>query len=286
MDNDIKYVLVTGATGQLGSDIIKELNNRGIHNIGIGSADLDITDDEAVFNFFNSYKFSYVIHCAAYTKVDMAEDDKDANYSINVHGTSNIVSQCYKYNIPMMYFSTDYIFGGDGDKPYKEDDKANPLGEYANAKYQAEQEVKKLDRYYIVRISWVFGKNGNNFIKTMIRLSETKKELNIVSDQIGSPTYTVDLANAIVDMIGTEKYGVYHLTNEGYVSWADFAREIFKKTNKDVVVHDVTTEEFNAKAKRPKNSRLDKSKYLNAGFKKMPTWQDALDRYLKEINVL
>lgn len=286
MDNDIRYVLVTGATGQLGSDIVKELNSRGIHNIGIGSADLDITDDEAVFNFFNSYKFSYVIHCAAYTKVDMAEDDKDTNYSINVHGTSNIVSQCYKYNIPMMYFSTDYIFGGDGDKPYKEDDKANPLGEYANAKYQAEQEVKKLNRYYIVRISWVFGKNGNNFIKTMIKLSETKKELNIVSDQIGSPTYTVDLASAVSDMIGTEKYGVYHLTNEGYVSWADFAREIFKKINKDIVVHDVTTEEYNAKAKRPKNSRLDKSKYLNAGFKKMPTWQDALDRYLKEINVL
>lgn len=286
MDNDIRYVLVTGATGQLGSDIVKELNSRGIHNIGIGSADLDITDDEAVFNFFNSYKFSYVIHCAAYTKVDMAEDDKDTNYSINVHGTSNIVSQCYKYNIPMMYFSTDYIFGGDGDKPYKEDDKANPLGEYANAKYQAEQEVKKLNRYYIVRISWVFGKNGNNFIKTMIKLSETKKELNIVSDQIGSPTYTVDLASAVTDMIGTEKYGVYHLTNEGYVSWADFAREIFKKINKDIVVHDVTTEEYNAKAKRPKNSRLDKSKYLNAGFKKMPTWQDALDRYLKEINVL
>lgn len=286
MDNDIRYVLVTGATGQLGSDIVKELNSRGIHNIGIGSADLDITDDEAVFNFFNSYKFSYVIHCAAYTKVDMAEDDKDTNYSINVHGTSNIVSQCYKYNIPMMYFSTDYIFGGDGDKPYKEDDKANPLGEYANAKYQAEQEVKKLNRYYIVRISWVFGKNGNNFIKTMIKLSETKKELNIVSDQIGSPTYTVDLASAVSDMIGTEKYGVYHLTNEGFVSWADFAREIFKRINKDIIVHDVTTEEYNAKAKRPKNSRLDKSKYLNAGFKKMPTWQDALDRYLKEINVL
>ena len=286
MDNNIKYVLVTGATGQLGSDIVKELNSRGIHNIGIGSADLDITDDEAVFNFFNSYKFAYVIQCAAYTKVDMAEDDKDANYSINVRGTSNIVSQCYKYNIPMVYFSTDYIFGGDGDKPYKEDDNANPLGEYANAKYQAEQEVKKLDRYYIVRISWVFGKNGNNFIKTMIKLSETRKELNIVSDQIGSPTYTVDLASAVVDMIGTEKYGVYHLTNEGYVSWADFAREIFKKTNRDIVVHDVTTEEYNAKAKRPKNSRLDKSKYLNAGFKKMPTWQDALDRYLKEINVL
>lgn len=286
MDSELKYVLVTGATGQLGSDIVKELNKRGIHNIGIGSADLDITDDEAVFNFFNSYKFSYVIHCAAYTKVDLAEDEKNLNYEINVHGTSNIVSQCYKYNIPMVYFSTDYIFGGEGDAPFKEDDTPNPLCEYANSKYQAEQEVKKLDKYFIVRISWVFGKNGNNFIKTMIKLSETKKELNVVSDQIGSPTYTVDLAEAIVDMIATDKFGVYHLTNEGYVSWADFSREIFRKLNLDVKVNDVTTEFYNAKAKRPKNSRLDKTKYINAGFKKMPNWQDALDRYLKEINAI
>lgn len=283
MDNNIKYVLVTGATGQLGSDIIKELNKRKIHNIGIGSKDLDITDEEQVFNFFNSYKFSHVIHCAAYTKVDMAEDEKELNYSINVLGTSNIVSQCYKYGIPMTYFSTDYIFGGEGDKPFKEDDNPNPLCEYANAKYQAEKEVMKLNNYFILRISWVFGKNGNNFINTMIKLSDTKKELNVVADQIGSPTYTVDLAKAVVDMMLSEKYGVYHLTNEGYVSWADFARAIFKEINVDVKVNDVTTEEYNAKAKRPKNSRLDKTKYLNAGFEKMPTWQDALNRYLKEI---
>ena len=283
MDNNIKYVLVTGATGQLGSDIIKELNKRKIHNIGIGSKDLDITDEEQVFNFFNSYKFSHVIHCAAYTKVDMAEDEKELNYSINVLGTSNIVSQCYKYGIPMTYFSTDYIFGGEGDKPFKEDDTPNPLCEYANAKYQAEKEVMKLNNYFILRISWVFGKNGNNFINTMIKLSDTKKELNVVADQIGSPTYTVDLAKAVVDIMLSEKYGVYHLTNEGYVSWADFARAIFKEINVDVKVNDVTTEEYNAKAKRPKNSRLDKTKYLNAGFEKMPTWQDALNRYLKEI---
>ena len=286
MNDEIKYVLVTGATGQLGSDIVKELNKRGVHNIGIGSADLDITDDEAVFNFFNSYKFSFVVHCAAYTKVDMAEDEKDLNYEINVHGTSNIVAQCYKYNIPMMYFSTDYVFAGNGDKPYKEDDTPNPLCEYANSKYLAEQEVKKLNDYFIVRISWVFGKNGNNFVKTMIKLSETKNELNVVSDQIGSPTYTADIAVAIVDMMNSKKYGVYHLTNEGFVSWADFAREIFKEINKDVKVNDITTEEYAAKAKRPKNSRLDKSKYLNAGFKMMPTWQDALKRYLKEINIV
>ena len=281
-----KYVLVTGATGQLGSDIVDELNRRGIPNIGVGSADLNITDDTAVTKFFNSHKLSYVIHCAAYTKVDLAEDEKKLNFEINVHGTSNIVYECQKNNLPLVYFSTDYVFGGSGDKPFKEDDETNPLCEYANAKYQAEQEVKKLDKYFIIRISWVFGKNGNNFIKTMLKLSETKTELNIVSDQIGSPTYTYDVAKAVVDMISTDKYGIYHLTNEGYVSWADFAREIFKKTNKSVKVNNVTTEEYNAKAKRPKNSRLDKTKSINAGFKKMPTWQDALDRYLKEINVI
>ena len=286
MSDEKKYVLVTGATGQLGSDIVDELNRRGIPNIGVGSADLDITDNEAVSKFFDSHKFSYVIHCAAYTKVDLAEDEKDLNYEINVKGTSNLVSECQKYNIPLVFFSTDYVFGGNGDKPFKEDDETNPLCEYAKAKYLAELEVKKLDKYFIIRISWVFGKIGNNFIKTMIKLSETKTELNIVSDQIGSPTYTFDMAKAIVDMINTDKYGIYHLTNEGFVSWADFAREIFKKINKSIKVNDVTTEEYNARAKRPKNSRLDKTKYLNAGFKKMPTWQDALGRYLKEINVI
>ena len=282
IDNDIKYVLVTGATGQLGSDIVKELMKRNIHVIGIGSADLDITDDEAVFNFFNSYKFSCVIHSAAYTKVDAAEDEKELNYEINVHGTENIVSQCYKYSIPMMYFSTDYVFGGEGDKPFKEDDVANPLCEYANAKYQGENAVKKLKEYYIIRISWIFGKNGNNFVKTMLKLAETKKSLNIVNDQIGSPTYTVDLAKEVVDVMESKKYGVYHITNEGYVSWADFAREIFRLKNIDMEVKNVTTEEYNAKAKRPKNSRLDKTKLYASGFAKMPTWQDALKRYFEE----
>ena len=286
MNNEKKYVLVTGATGQLGSDIVDELNKSNIDNIGIGSAELDITDEEAVSDFFNSHNISYVIHCAAYTKVDLAEDEKDLNYEINVHGTKNLVIECRKKNIPLVFFSTDYIFGGDGDKPFKEDDEANPLCEYAIAKYKAEQEVKKLEKYFIIRISWVFGKNGNNFVKTMIKLSDTKNELNVVSDQIGSPTYTIDAAKAVVDMINTDKYGTYHLTNEGYVSWADFAREIFKKTNKSVKVNNVTTEAYNAKARRPKNSRLDKSKYINAGFKKMPTWQDALDRYLKEIKAI
>ncbi len=283
IDNNIKYILVTGATGQLGFDIVSELIKRGHHVIGVGSADLDITDDEAVFNFFNAFKFSHVIHTAAYTKVDKAEEEKDLNYEINVHGTENIVSGCYKYGIPMTYFSTDYVFGGEGDKPFKEDDPINPLCEYANAKYQGEELVKKLKDYFIIRISWVYGKNGKNFVKTMLELSKTKTELKIVADQIGSPSYTIDIAKETVDMIESKKYGIYHMTNEGFVSWADFAREIFRKTGKKVNVIDTTTEDYGALALRPKNSRLDKTKLYNAGFDRMPTWNDALDRYLKEI---
>lgn len=278
-----KYVLVTGATGQLGNDIINELVKNNIHCIGIGSQDLDITEDADVFNFFYSYKISCVIHCAAYTKVDDAEINIDENYSVNVLGTENIAKQCYKYNIPMVYFSTDYVFGGEGVAPFKEDDKVNPLCEYANSKYQGEEIVRKLDKYFILRISWVFGKNGKNFVKTMIELSKTKKEINVVDDQIGSPTYTVDVAKLVCEMIKTDKYGTYHVTNEGYVSWADFAREIFKYLNIDVKVNNVSSEEYKAKAHRPKNSRLDKSKLEKFGFHNLPPWQDALKRFLEEI---
>lgn len=284
MNDNEKIVLVTGARGQLGHDIVKELTNHNIKYIATDSDDLDITDEKMVKDFFENHSISHVIHSAAYTQVDKAEVEKELNHKINVYGTSNIVNECMKYDIPMVYFSTDYIFGGEGSEPYHVDDKANPLGEYAKSKYEGELLVKKLNKYYIVRISWVFGINGNNFIKTMLKLAETKNELNIVSDQIGSPTYTVDLSKLIIDMIQTDKYGVYHATNEGFVSWADFAREIFKRTNKNVVVHNVTTEEYNAKALRPKNSRLDKSKLVENGFSKLPTWQDALDRFLKELN--
>lgn len=284
MNDNEKIVLVTGARGQLGHDIVKELTNHNIKYVATDSDDLDITDEKMVKNFFENHSISHVIHSAAYTQVDKAEVEKELNHKINVYGTSNIVNECMKYDIPMVYFSTDYIFGGEGSEPYHVDDKANPLGEYAKSKYEGELLVKKLNKYYIVRISWVFGINGNNFIKTMLKLAETKNELNIVSDQIGSPTYTVDLSKLIIDMIQTDKYGVYHATNEGFVSWADFAREIFKRTNKNVVVHNVTTEEYNAKALRPKNSRLDKSKLVENGFSKLPTWQDALDRFLKELN--
>lgn len=283
MNKDEKYVLITGARGQLGHDLVKELESRNIKYLATDYDNLDITDDIKVSKFFSEHNISCVIHSAAFTQVDKAEEEKELTHKINVIGTSNIVNECMKKDIPMVYFSTDYIFGGEGDKPYSEDDKANPLGEYAKSKYEGELLVKKLKKYFIIRISWVFGINGKNFIKTMLQLSETKKELNIVSDQIGSPTYTVDLSKLVADMIQTDKYGVYHATNEGFVSWADFAREIFKRANVDVVVHDVTTEEYNAKALRPKNSRLNKSKLVENGFNKLPSWQDALDRFLIEL---
>lgn len=283
MNDNEKIVLITGARGQLGCDLVNELSNRNIKFIATDSDDLDITNDTLVSSFFDKHNVTCVIHSAAFTQVDKAEEEKELAYKINVKGTENIVNECKKYDIPMVYFSTDYIFGGEGDKPYKVDDKANPLGEYAKTKYEGELLVRKLNKYFIIRISWVFGKNGNNFIKTMLKLSETKTELNVVSDQIGSPTYTVDLSKLVADMIKTDKYGVYHATNEGFVSWADFAREIFKVANKNVIVHDVTSEEYNAKAKRPKNSRLDKSKLIENGFYKLPTWQDALNRFLKEL---
>lgn len=278
-----KKILVTGATGQLGHDIVNELNSRNIPCIGVGSKDLDITDRAFCDEYFATHEISHLIHCAAYTKVDAAEEEKELNHKINVVGTENLAINCEKYDIPMMYFSTDYIFGGEGDKPFKEDDKACPLGEYAKSKYDGELIVRKLKKYFVVRISWVFGLNGNNFIKTMLKLSETKSELKVVCDQIGSPTYTKDLAKLVRDMIVTDKYGIYHASNDGYVSWADFARIIFDKTNRNVKVYDVTTEEYGAKAKRPKNSRLDKSKLIKEGFHNLPPWEDALDRYLKEI---
>lgn len=284
MNDNEKIVLITGAKGQLGYDLVRELTKRNIKFLATDSDDLDITDEAKLTKFFKEHNVSCVIHSAAFTQVDRAEDEKELTHKINVTGTGNIVNECMKYDIPMVYFSTDYIFGGEGDKPYNVDDKANPLGEYAKSKYEGELLVRKLNKYYIVRISWVFGINGNNFIKTMLKLSETKSELNVVSDQIGSPTYTVDLAKLIIDMIQTDKYGVYHATNEGFVSWSDFAREIFKKANKNVVVHDVTTEEYNAKALRPKNSRLSKSKLVENGFDKLPSWQDALDRFLVELS--
>ncbi|MCQ2609210.1 MAG: dTDP-4-dehydrorhamnose reductase [Lachnospiraceae bacterium] len=279
-------VLVTGAKGQLGSDIVAELNKRHIECMGIDIQELDITKKEDVIRFFDEHDFDRVIHCAAWTQVDKAEDDeyKDLVYKINVEGTRNLAENCKRKDIPIMYFSTDYVFGGEGDKPYNVDDKKNPLGVYADTKYKGELAIiENVSKFFIIRISWVFGDNGVNFIKTMLKLSETHDKLTVVADQIGSPTYTIDLSVLVADMIVTEKYAVYHATNEGYVSWADFAREIFKEASKKVEVVDVTTEEYGAKANRPKNSRLDKSTLDKAGFKRLPSWQDATKRFIEKL---
>lgn len=276
--------MITGAKGQLGTDITNALKDEKDINLLLADIqELDITDETKVKKYFDENNIDMVIHTAAWTRVDDAETNKELVYKVNVLGTKYLVDNCDKKDIPMIYFSTDYVFGGEGNEPYKVDDKKNPLGYYAETKYEGELEVMRLKKYFILRISWVFGKNGNNFIKTMLKLSETHDTLTVVNDQVGSPTYTVDVANIIKEFVRSDKYGVYHVTNEGFVSWADFAREIFKEANKNVKVIDVTTEEYNAKAKRPKNSRLDKSKLVENGFHLLPTWQDALKRYLRSL---
>lgn len=293
-------VLVTGVGGQLGYDVMNKLAESGI--VGIGTDILksspsfdnyikcDITDEKSVEEMILKVKPDAVIHCAAWTAVDNAEDDdkKVLVKKINVDGTQNIANACKKVDCKMMYISTDYIFNGEGEKPWTPDCKDYaPLNVYGKSKLGGKLAVANtLDKFFIIRIAWVFGLNGKNFIKTMLMLANKGyKELKVVDDQIGTPTYTFDLARLLVDMIVTDKYGYYHATNEGsYISWADFAIEIFKQANKDVKVNRVTTAEYGiSKAKRPFNSRLDKSKLVKNGFMPLPDWKDALNRYLKEI---
>ncbi|ORU00982.1 dTDP-4-dehydrorhamnose reductase [Anaerovibrio sp. JC8] len=287
-------VFVTGVAGQLGHDVVNELNKRGHEAIGSDVAmgeyvQLDITDSEAVARVIADVKPDAVVHCAAWTAVDAAEDEdkKDKVWAVNVTGTENIARACNNIDCKMVYLSTDYVFNGEGTEPWQPDCKEyRPLNVYGETKLEGEKAVSKLlDKYFIVRIAWVFGKNGNNFIKTMLKLGKTHPELRVVSDQIGTPTYTYDLARLLVDMCESEKYGYYHATNEGgFISWYDFACEIFRQAGLDVKVMPVTTAEYGlSKAKRPFNSRLDKSKLIEAGFEPLPTWQDALARYLKEI---
>ncbi len=276
-------VLVTGVNGQLGYDICNELTKRGIETKGIDKEDCDITDEKAVMEYFLSYSPDVVIHCAAYTAVDNAEDNVEICRKINKDGTKYIANVCKKLDAAMMYISTDYVFDGSGDKFFEVDDKKAPLSIYGLTKYEGEQEIKSiLEKYFIVRTSWVFGLNGNNFINTMIKLGKTNKELKIVADQIGSPTYTFDLAPLLCDMAVSTKYGEYHATNEGICSWAEFAEYIFKESNQQVEVHHIKTEEYPTKAVRPKNSRLSKESLVKAGFYKLPLWQDAVKRYVKE----
>ena len=291
-------VFVTGVGGQLGYDVINELTARGYKAIGSDILDnsnaenyvkLDITDADAVREALCEIKPDAVVHCAAWTAVDAAEDEenKEKVYSINSAGTENIAKVCKELDCKMVYISTDYVFNGQGEEPWEADCKDYaPLSVYGESKLQGELAVSSiLDKYFIVRIAWVFGLNGKNFIKTMLNVGAKYDTVRVVCDQIGTPTYTLDLSRLLVDMLETEKYGYYHATNEGgFISWYDFTCEIFRQAGYDTKVVPVTTAEYGiSKAARPFNSRLDKSKLANNGFKPLPTWQDALSRYLKEI---
>lgn len=277
-------ILVTGYTGQLGYDVVREGENRGLEMIGVGSKDLDITNEQDVNHYVKEIRPDAIMHCAAYTAVDKAEDDKQNCWNVNVEGTRNLVKVAREINAKFMYISTDYVFDGEGEKPFLETETANPVGYYGLTKHEGEKIVQAtLDKCFIVRISWVFGINGNNFIKTMLRLSETHNELNVVGDQFGSPTYTIDLARLSVEMIQGDKYGLYHASNEGFCSWAEFAKEIFKQANKNVKVNSIATEEYPTRAVRPKNSRLSKQNLVENGFTPLPKWQDSLQHYLHEL---
>lgn len=311
-------VLVTGVAGQLGHDVMNELAKRGYEGIGSDIAEsyngiqdgtpvvsmpyvqMDITDKASVEKVLTEVNADAVIHCAAWTAVDLAEDEdkKDKVHAVNAEGTKNIAEVCKKLDSKMVYTSTDYVFNGQGEEPWQPDCKNyQPLNVYGQSKLDGELAVSEtLDKYFIVRIAWVFGKNGNNFIKTMLKVGKNHDKLRVVNDQIGTPTYTFDLARLLVDMIETDKYGYYHATNEGgYISWYDFTKEIFRQavelghteySEDRLTVLPVTTAEYGlSKAKRPFNSRLDKSKLVKNGFTPLPTWQDALRRYLKEIGM-
>lgn len=281
-------VLVTGVKGQLGFDVVNELTKRGHDAVGVDISDMDVTDAESVNRVMQKVKPDAVIHCAAWTAVDAAEDNEDKVRLVNAVGTENIVKECKALDCKLIYISTDYVFDGKGEKAWLPDCKDySPLNVYGKTKLEGELAVSEnLQKYFIVRIAWVFGVNGKNFIKTMLSVGKTHNTVRVVNDQIGTPTYTYDLARLLVDMVESEKYGYYHATNEGgYISWYDFTKEIFRQAGYSTEVVPVTTEEYGlSKAARPFNSRLDKSKLVENGFKPLPEWQDALSRYLKEIN--
>ena len=285
-------VLVTGVKGQLGHDVVNEMEKRGLTPVGVDLAEMDITDKEACDRVITEANVEAVIHCAAYTAVDAAEDNVDVCIKVNAGGTRNIAEVCKKLGIKMMYISTDYVFDGQGTRPWEPDDERHPLNVYGQTKYEGELAVEKwVKKFYIVRIAWVFGVNGKNFIKTMLNLGKTHDHLTVVDDQVGSPTYTYDLSRLLVDMAEKENYGRYHATNEGLCSWYEFACEIFKQAAEidpaygKVSVSPVSSDQYPAKAKRPSNSRMSKEKLTENGFEKLPTWQDALRRYLKEIGM-
>lgn len=277
-------VLVTGVKGQLGYDVVNELTKRGIEAVGVDIQDMDITDAASVEKVIGEVAPDAVIHCAAYTAVDAAEDNVELCRRVNADGTQNIANVCKKLNCKMIYISTDYVFDGEGTRAWEPDDERHPLNVYGQTKYEGELAVQNtLEKYFIVRISWVFGVNGKNFIKTMLNLGKTHDHLTVVNDQFGSPTYTYDLARLLVDMVLTDKYGIYHATNEGICNWYEFACEIFRKAGMNVDVAPVPAFEYPTKAKRPENSRMSKEKLTQNGFERLPSWQDALERYLPQI---
>lgn len=280
--------LITGYKGQLGYDIVRELEERGERDyLALDVAEMDITNKEQVLKIVKDYNPDVIFHCAAWTAVDKAEKEEEKVRKVNVEGTKNIVDASLEVDAKVVYMSTDYVFDGKKEGYYSEDDQTHPMSVYGKTKYEGEEEVRRNPKHFIPRISWVFGINGNNFIKTMINLSETKDQIPVVKDQIGSPTYTVDLANRLVEMVHTEKYGTYHVNNDGYCSWADFADYIFKSNGMNTKVIPITTEEyiesFGPQAYRPRNSKLSKEKLENAGFLKLPSWQDAVTRYCNEL---
>jgi len=274
--------LITGINGQLGYDVNKELIKRGYKDICCPSfTEMDITDEETVSKIVTQYKPDIIIHCAAYTAVDKAEEEKELCYDVNVNGTKNLVKYARKVDAKIIYISTDYVFDGTKNGIYEVDDIASPINYYGETKWLGEEAVREYSNHIIVRISWVFGLNGKNFIKTMLKLAETKKELGVVSDQIGSPTYTQDLAKLLVDMAISDKIGTYHATNEGYCSWNEFAKYIFEVNDINMTVNEVLTKDYKTVAKRPLNSKLSKEKLEKDGFSKLPDWKDAVKRYSK-----
>lgn len=279
-------ILVTGIRGQLGWDVMKVLKARNIEAVGVNSDDMDITDRESVDRVFAREMPDAVIHCAAWTAVDAAEDEEAACRAVNVDGTAHIAEACRRTGAVMMYFSTDYVFNGEGETPWKPDDPTGPVSVYGQSKLDGENAVRRIlpDRHFIIRLQWVYGINGKNFVKTMLRLSETHSRLTVVCDQIGGPSYTPDLARLACDMIVTDRFGTYHAANTGFCSWYEFAKAIFAEAGKEVEVVPVSSDQYPAKAKRPHNSRLDTSKLTENGFDQLPSWQDALHRFILELN--
>lgn len=276
---------ITGANGQLGYDLNKLLTSKGYEVLATDKDSVDILNENEVVKSITEFNPDVIIHCAAWTAVDLAEDEEKLCYDVNVVGTKNIVSAAKEIDAKLIYISTDYVFDGSKDGEYEVDDAKGPLSVYGKTKLEGEELVSLLSKHFIVRISWVFGINGNNFIKTMIKLGKDRDKLTVINDQIGSPTYTADLSKLLLEMSLSEKYGTYHATNEGYCTWAEFAREIFKVTGLNVEVENILTSQYPTKATRPMNSKMSKKSLVTSGFEVLPSWESAVSRYIEELKI-